>query len=42
MACRPNYAVKTRMLSFTGWKRFEMNETLKFHGVTRGSFIRVF
>ena len=26
------------MVTFSGWKRFEMNETLKFHGVTEMTF----
>ena len=30
-ACLP-YAILTKMVTFSGWKRFEMNETLKFHG----------
>ena len=28
----------TKMVTFSGWKRFEMNETLKFHGVTEMTF----
>ena len=34
MAARLPYAMLTKMVAFSGWKRFEMNETLKFHGVT--------
>ena len=32
------YAILTKMVTFSGWKRFEMNETLKFHGVTEMTF----
>ena len=34
VAARLPYAVLTEMVTFSGWERFEMNETLKFHGVT--------
>ena len=36
VAARLPYA--TEMVTFPGWKRFEMNETLKFHGVTEMTF----
>ena len=36
--CRLPYAVVTKMVSFVGWKRLEMNEMLKFNGVTEGTF----
>ena len=38
ISCRPNYAVLTRQVSFPGWKRFEMNDTLKFQGVREETF----
>ena len=28
----------TKMVTFPGWKRFEMNDTMKFHGVTEATF----
>ena len=38
VAARLPYAILTKMVAFSGWKRFEMNETLKFHGVTEMTF----
>ena len=38
VAARLPYAILTKMVTFLGWKRFEMNETLKFHGVTEMTF----
>ena len=38
VAARLPYAILTKMVTFSGWKRFEMNETLKFHGVTEMTF----
>ena len=38
MAARLPYAILTKMVTFSGWKRFEVNETLKFHGVTEMTF----
>ena len=38
IACRPNYAVLTRLIRFIGWKRLEMNQSLTFQGVTEETF----
>ena len=38
VSARLPYAILTKMVTFSGWKRFEMNETLKFHGVTEMTF----
>ena len=38
VAARLPYAILTKMVTFYGWKRFEMNETLKDHGVTEMTF----
>ena len=38
VAARLPYAILTKMVAFSGWKRFEMNETLKFHWVTEMTF----
>ena len=38
VAARLPHAILTKMVTFSGWKRFEMNETLKFHGVTEMTF----
>ena len=38
MAARIPCAILTKMVTFSGWKRFEMNETIKFHGVTEMTF----
>ena len=38
IACKPNYAVLTRLIRFIGWKRFEMNQSLTFQGVTEETF----
>ena len=32
VAARLPHAILTKMVPFSGWKRFEMNETLKFQG----------
>ena len=32
VAARLPCAILTKMVTRSGWKRFEMNETLKFHG----------
>ena len=34
VAARLPNAILTKMATLKGWKRFEMNETLKFHRVT--------
>ena len=38
VAARIPCAILTKMVTFSGWKRFEMNETLQFHGVTEMTF----
>ena len=38
VAARLPCAILTKMVTFSGWKRFEMNETLKFYGVTEMTF----
>ena len=38
VAARLPYAILTKMVTFSGWKVFEMNETLNFHGVTEMTF----
>ena len=38
VAARLPHAVWAEMVTFSGWKSFEMNETLKFHGVTEMTF----
>ena len=38
VAARLPYAIITKMVTFRGWKRFEMNETMKFNGVTEATF----
>ena len=38
VAARLPYAILMKMVAFSGWKRFEMNDTLKFHGVTEMTF----
>ena len=40
--CRLPYAILTKMVTLCGWKRFEMNETLKFAGTGESSFNSVF
>lgn len=34
VACRPPYAIDTKKVELTGWKRFEMNNLMRFSGVT--------
>lgn len=34
IACRLPYAMVTKMTMLLGWKRFEMNDTLKFSGTS--------
>ena len=41
MAARLPYAILTKTVTFSGWKRFEMNETLKFHGVTEMTLLSI-
>ena len=42
ISCRLPYAVLTKMIALKGWKRFEMNELLRFAGTKEGSFMSVF
>ena len=32
VAARLPYAILAKMVTFSGWNRFEMNDSLKFHG----------
>ena len=38
VVARLPYAILTKMVTCYYWKRFEMNEILKFHGVTEMTF----
>ena len=38
----PHAIIITKMVTFRGWKRFEMNETMKFHGVTEATCFFLF
>ena len=38
VAARLPYAILTKMVTFVEWKRFEMNASMKFHGITEGTF----
>ena len=38
MAARIPYAILTKRVTFSGWKSFQMNETVEFHGVTEMTF----
>ena len=38
VAARLPYAILTKMVTFEGWKRFEMNSTMKFNGITEATF----
>lgn len=42
ISCRLPYAVLTKMIALVGWKRYEMNELLRFAGTTEHSFMSVF
>ena len=42
VAARLPYAIFTKIVTFSGWKRFETNETLKFHGVTEMTFPSIY
>ena len=42
VSCRLPYAVVTRMVSLTGWNRYEMNELMRFTGTTEESFDSIF
>lgn len=42
VSCRPPYAILTRMITLKGWKRYEMNDTLRFQGTSESSFESVF
>ena len=41
MAARLPHAILKNMATCSGWKRFEMNETLKFHEVTEMTFLSI-
>ena len=34
-------AILTEMVTFVGWKLFEMNATMKFHGITKATFLSI-
>ena len=38
VAARLPYAILTKMATCVGWKRFEVNATMKFHGITDATF----
>lgn len=38
VACRLPYAVLTHMVPLVGWKRYEMNDTLRFAGTSEDTF----
>ena len=42
VSCRSPYAILTRMVTLKGWKRYEMNDTLRFQGTSEASFESVF
>ena len=37
-ACRLPYAILTKMVALRGWKRYEMNETMRFSATGESSF----
>ena len=41
VAARLPHAIITKMVSFRGWKRFEMNGTMKFNGVAEATFASI-
>ena len=41
VTARLPYAILTKMVTFHGWKRSEMNSTMKFHGITEASFLSI-
>ena len=42
LSCRLPYAVLTRMVSLVGWKRFEMNDIMRFLGTSEASFNSIY
>ena len=38
VAARLPNAILTKMVTFHGWKRFELNDIMKFHGVSEATF----
>jgi len=42
VSCRLPYAVLTKMIELRGWKRYEMNELLRFTGTSEDSFMSLF
>ena len=38
VAARLPCVILTKMVTFVGWKRFEMNATMKFDGITEATF----
>ena len=36
--CRLPYAIVTKLVELVGWKRFELNKVMRFHGVTEETF----
>ena len=42
IACRLPYAVVTKLVELIGWKRFELNNLMKFVGVDETSFFSIF
>ena len=41
MAARLPHATLTKMVTFVGWKRFERNATMKFHGIMEATFASI-
>ena len=37
--CRMPYAIVTKLVELTGWKRFELNKVMRFTGVTEDTFM---
>ena len=42
IACRLPYAVVTKLVELIGWKRFELNNLMRFVGVDETSFVSIF
>ena len=38
VACRMPYAIVTKLVELTGWKRYELNKVMKFQGLSEESF----
>jgi len=41
VACRPPYAIETKKVELSGWKRFELNKLIRFVGVNEECFVVV-